>query len=343
MVLATHARHNHKRQVMGYRPTSGHAQHDPHWRERKQATMIATIAVPLDGTPISLAALPLARAEAQAHGARLVLLRVVPAAEAPADPLLKEAQAELALTALSLAGNGVLVEVVCVRVGQPADVAAAILREARASQADLLIMAEAAAPTTEALAGDAVAAAVLAQSELPVLLVRVRDWADAAWRPGASVLVEVDGTPAARAALVTAATIARITHGEVTVLRVLVPARASGLAGYEEYADLADARTYVETQVNALRATGITIRGLAQFGDGPATVAAVARRLNAGMVVMSMPTHEGPICTACQRDAETIAQALACPVVFAWQPPARPGIFADAASGPAGTFARRHA
>lgn len=305
--------------------------------------MITTIAVPLDGTPISLAALPLARAEAQAHGARLVLLRVVPEADAPHDPLLKTIQADLTMTAIDLAGNGVTVEVACARVEHALDVPAAIVREAHASGADLLIMAEAIAPAAEALTGESVVAAVLALSDLPVLLVRTRGWAAATLRPGAAVLVEVDGTPAARTALVTASMIARITRGEVTILRVQVPERASGMAGYDDYAELADAQTYVDAQVRALRAAGITTRGLAQFGAGPATVAAIARRVSAGMVVMSMPTHDGPVCTACHRDAEAIAQALACPVVFAWQPHIQPGAFAGAAGVSPGTFAGQQA
>jgi nucleotide-binding universal stress UspA family protein len=200
-------------------------------------------------------------------------------------------------------------------------------------------MAEAVAPAAEALTGEPVVAAVLSLSDLPVLLVRTRDWAGATLRPGSAVLVEVDGTPAARTALVTASTIARITRGEVTILRVQVPERASGMAGYDDYAELADAQTYVDTQIRALRAAGITTRGMAQFGAGPATVAAIARRLNAGMVVMSMPTHDGPVCTACHRDAEAIAQALACPVVFTWQPDLRPGAFTGAASKSPGAIA----
>lgn len=58
--------------------------------------MITTLAVPRDGTPLSLAALALAR---------LALLRVAPAAEAPGDPLLTVAQTDLPLTVIKLAGN----------------------------------------------------------------------------------------------------------------------------------------------------------------------------------------------------------------------------------------------
>jgi nucleotide-binding universal stress UspA family protein len=276
--------------------------------------MLTTIVVPLDGTPLSLAALPLARVQAQAHGARLVLLRVVPATAAPDDPLLKQVETDLPLTAVTLAGNGVLVEVVCARAGRAEDLPAAILREAHACRADLLVIA---APADQA--GDPVTDVVLAESDLPVLLVRATRWTAAALQPRMLLLVAVDGTPADRAALTAAAMCARVTQSELTVLRVVLT-RAGDLARYADFAALSDARTSVAAQVRRLRAAGICSQRLAQFGVGPS---AVAQRLNAGLVILGMPTHGGPVCGAWSRDAVTIAQPLAGPVIYADQPATR--------------------
>ncbi|HZR97692.1 MAG TPA: universal stress protein [Chloroflexota bacterium] len=153
--------------------------------------MYRRILVALDGSVVAEAALPHAQALAKAFGATVLLLRattppeqITPAAAAGPTPVagpmvnptpiieaeLRAASAYLAATAETLASAGVTVQ--CLqRDGAPAQV---ILDEARAHDADLIVMTTHGRGGMLRLAYGSVADAVLRHAPCPVVLVRIQ-------------------------------------------------------------------------------------------------------------------------------------------------------------------------
>lgn len=136
------------------------------------------IVIPLDGSPFAERALLPGVALARALGAKVSLLRVVPAAQnkvnerrvdlASAAPPEGEAATYLAQVADRLRGHGVIVETI-VRFGPPAE---AIVKECQANQKGLLAMATHGRTGMDRIRLGSVAMQVLTRGKLPTLLVR---------------------------------------------------------------------------------------------------------------------------------------------------------------------------
>src|SRR4051794_15160076 len=179
--------------------------------------MFASILVPIDGTAESNAALPAARTFARATGASITLLRVSPPGDSTSDrAAFTDAAETLERIAAEFRGSEVPVETV-VREGD--DVANEILQQSRAQGADLIVMRTHGRVGLERAVLGSVTQRVLAESGVPVALLR----------PGGrrinqirKLLVPIDGSPGGAVALGTAVGIAQRVSASIKLLEVAV-------------------------------------------------------------------------------------------------------------------------
>ena len=189
--------------------------------------MYRTILVPLDGSPFSEQALPLATRLAQAVGARLILLEATRCMGEPGPQtntlqarMTDHARQYLGLIADRLAATGLAVDV-AVRNAAPEE---AIPTAADDLNADLIVMATHGRSGLGRMVHGSVAEAVVTSCSVPVLLMRVAKKPRGAPEPAEHVvLVALDGTPFAEAALPHAVALAQAMDGVVRLVRVIVP------------------------------------------------------------------------------------------------------------------------
>jgi len=186
--------------------------------------MFRHMLVPLDGSRLAEAVLPLVAALGRRLPARVTLLHVVEPEAPPTvhgDVHLRqaaEAEAYLRGAAGWLAGQGVEAGIV---VGQGADVAGVIARRAAEAEADLVVLCTHGSGGFRAFLFGRVAQQVLARGTIPVLLLPP----DAVRREEPflcrRLLVPLDGSPMAEAALEPAMTLARIFGAELLLVMVV--------------------------------------------------------------------------------------------------------------------------
>ena len=190
--------------------------------------MYHTLLVPLDGSPFSERALPVAASVAHAAKARIVLVRVTSGAMPPggdAAPTERKAiddvQTYLAGVAGRLTGQGIQTDTAAPH-GSAAE---GILDEMNARQADMVIMCTHGRSGLGRWAYGSVAEAVLAKSAAPILLVYpTGPLARLGQTPGSfKVLVPLDGSAFAEAALPHAAALANMLGGALVLLRAVSP------------------------------------------------------------------------------------------------------------------------
>jgi nucleotide-binding universal stress UspA family protein len=277
-----------------------------------------TVLVPLDGSPESNAALPLARVLAGATHASIVLLRVV----AHDDPETLLAATE-GLRKLASECEGPDVEVVMsLRSGHAAE---EILSEIKVRHASMAVMRTHGRSGIERAILGSVAEKVLAHSPVPVVLMR----------PGEReptrihrLLVPVDGSPGGGLALDAAASLASATGASVELIQVVVPIALQGVAAYDyaggAYYDpkldeqaLADASDYVEGAAARLRRAGVIARGEAIAAPNAAqAIIDQAERRGADLVLMSTRALTGPARALMGSVANTVVRTANCPVLL---------------------------
>jgi nucleotide-binding universal stress UspA family protein len=252
--------------------------------------MIQTILLPLDGSVWAEAAVPHAVALASRLGARLLLVRAVRVRALPGqDAWTVRARATEVVHAY-LARIAAVVQAmspslpvgVAMPSGSPCQ---AILDEATLEQAGLIVMTSHGATGLTPRGVGRVAAGVMANGEVPVLLVRpsapagaacpVRPHlADTPWlRQRVRVLVAMDGTPAAKGSLEFVARLGAFVTLSVTLLHVLRPpgdgsrgAREQGLAFHLRHPQWAMA-AYCQRAVTWLGSQGVAARVEIRWGD----------------------------------------------------------------------------
>jgi nucleotide-binding universal stress UspA family protein len=258
--------------------------------------MFRSILVPLDGTPQSAAALPVACAIAQCSGGSLHLLHVVPEADGHA---LTSATLRLQAIINELYGGGFSIDV-DVRRGETA---AEIIGAARDRATDLIVMATRTKGSRSMLALTSVTRAVASQSSAPVLLVR----------PGAirtqhmrTLLVPVDGSPGGSLALAAAIALAQTMTARLVLLSVIVPLTAdavSALAGMTlggfidpAWGTLAveSAEDYVHKLADHLNNGGIVCEARVAIGEVAPEIIRCSEDVAADAVVMSTHTRTWP-------------------------------------------------
>jgi len=281
--------------------------------------MFTKILVPLDGTPQSNAALPLARTVAGATGAAIALLRVLPNGEPSA---VAAARHQLEKIALELSNDGARVTPV-VSMG---DAVPQILEEIRTQAADLIVMRTHGRVGVPRAVLGSVTEGVLRESAVPVLLMR----------PGGrpithirSLLVPLDGSPGGAVALGIGAGLAHATGAAITLLRVTEPMpipeytpieRAAfhdfDPAALDLYADTS-AHDYVDDIAARLRSAGLTVEGHARLASHVATeIMTVANETSADLIVMSTHALTGTARVWFGSIADAVVRGAPCPVVL---------------------------
>ncbi len=287
-----------------------------------EEAVLQKLLVPLDGTPQAGAALPPARAIAQATGAAVVLVRVIPDdLPGAADQARAAADQYLAGVAAELAKSNLQVHTLVLAGARPAD---EILRAVAAERADLIVMATHARGGLQRVLLGSVTQDVLAASPVPLLLVR----------PGrhrvarvTALLIPVDGSPGGTLALGLAMPLAQATGARLVLLQVVPPLPADvkaqlvlaapiaeALPGDAER--LASAEHYVTQLVARLQNAGLVAEGHAVLGPVAATIVRTARDTGADIIVMSTHALTGPARAVLGSVADEVLRSADRPVLL---------------------------
>ncbi|HEX5506404.1 MAG TPA: universal stress protein [Thermomicrobiales bacterium] len=278
--------------------------------------MSHTVLAPLDGSPLAERALPFAEALARPAGGCVVLVRAVPFLSRPAgdepfptlaaaqDAAAREARDYLDAVAARLAGRGVAVDV-----ATPCeDEAEGILGEAERRGADLIAMATHGRGGLRRLVYGSVAEEVLARATTPTLVVR-------AWVPtgGAALLgdhprllVPLDGSADAAAALPVAAALADELDGTLLLMRAVArpdlafapDLLAAPLLRQELAEERAAAEDYLRALADRYARAGRAVETVVRVGRpglemAAAVIEAVGRERGAALVVMASHRYRG--------------------------------------------------
>ncbi len=188
--------------------------------------MFRHLLVPLDGSHLAEAVLPVAAAVSRALGARVTLQHVVEPAAPPTVHgdvhLTGEAEAEAYLRGVAdrLAADGVDAAIQVDRGTEGADVAVAIARRAAEIGTDLIVLCTHGGGGVQRMLFGRVAEQVLARGETPVLLMTPAAQRDRAFHVR-RMLVSLDGSEMSEAALPAATELARAFGAELLAVMVV--------------------------------------------------------------------------------------------------------------------------
>lgn len=267
--------------------------------------MYRKILVPLDGSSLAKAALPYAVELAGVTNGEIILLRAAlahtfPGADASEAQIAAVAEAEeyLAPLAQELRDRGLGVQS-CVYYGEAAE---AIIEEADFRQADLIAMSTHGRSGLSRLVLGSVATQVMRRARVPVLLVRPKDHEAPAHGSLRRMLVPLDGTAAAEAALPHAGMLAQAMGLELALLKVLpsatwAPVEESpeplfrGLRAWQQQraTERAEAQAYVENIARLLWRKGLRVETALEEGLAADRIVAYAEAN--GIDLVAMATH----------------------------------------------------
>ncbi len=260
--------------------------------------MFSRILVPLDGSPLSERALPIATMLAQATGGQIWLVRAVWESGEGTDAH-QDAQAYLEAVRRRL-GDGLSIHIAT----PDAPPARAIAAIAAQDAIDLVIMTTHGHGGLQRLVHGSVAQAVLADSRVPVLLLRMHAPTSASSsrdaRPRA--LVPLDGSPFAEAALPAAVALARALDWTLVLLRVTVPPTALLVdpeIARTETADriLEDERViagrYLNSVADGIQAQGLRVETRLRVGQAAQAILDEGAASSASLVVMASHGRSG--------------------------------------------------
>ena len=268
------------------------------------------ILVGLDGSPLAEAILPFVEWLATKHRAGVTLLHVVPVPEhgpladhpaidqivrqatTPAEEYLRGPQGRLAAGGLDVT--------VVVTQGQPAR---EIVRHADQGAYDLVALATHGRSGIQQWAHGSVADDVLRTTSVPLGLVRPGDGPGAMPRRIQRIVVPLDGSPEAEAALRTAEPLAIRGEVPLTLLRFVAPLNLEYLAGpnglaYVNFEHIIDdltgaARSYLDTQAAQLRARGIAVTTEVAVAPPAAGIAAYVGKHPESLIVLATHGRSG--------------------------------------------------
>jgi nucleotide-binding universal stress UspA family protein len=250
--------------------------------------MISTILVPLDGSELARHALPFATFLARATRARLVLLHAYrPSTVDPeADPELDLIQ-EHADVASGLRERGVHAST-WLSYDEPGP---AIVETAADLQADVIVMSTHGRGGVGQMMYGSVAEYVARRSAVPVILVTSKSrsrWAD---ELPLRVVVPLDGTAHAEAALGPAGDLARALQVDLLLLTAAAPPLDPAIPwdaqdGTAWQRAIDQAQRYLERSATPLRADGHRVELRVEIGPPADAIADAANELGAAIVVM---------------------------------------------------------
>ena len=272
--------------------------------------MPKSILVPIDGSDLAERALPFAAWLHRATAAKVILVRALPTvnrmfvtndsalriAEARQREEARQAEEQTSTAAERLRGTGVAVTV-RMTAGAPSSV---IMEEAATQETDLIIMFTHGRSATERFLFGSVADELLLHGTVPLLLISPSCFAEWPREPGPRrVLVPLDGSPLAEAALPSAVDLARALEAELVLFHA-----AESDAVSDEILE------YLEGAAAPLRSDGSAVRARSLVGPPAATILRMARE--EGAQAIAMATHgrgglgrviAGSVATAVVRDA----------------------------------------
>ena len=252
------------------------------------------ILVPLDGSALSEAIIPVAEALVRDYEAELILVRAVrPRGSDVLEPeteMAKEAEAYLSRKAKELQARGLAGVRWSVWYGRPEQ---AIADAAAKDRVDLVAM------TTHGRGGlgrlllGSVAESLVRQSPAPVLLIRGLP----SWRPGEirRILVALDGSEVSEAILPVVERLAGPFDFAIDLLHVVEPMPSPAMAEVstrlEESTELrrADSEEYLSKVAGALEAKGLRVRQAVRVGLAVDKIQEYAREEGIGLIAMT--TH----------------------------------------------------
>lgn len=264
--------------------------------------MYKTILAPLDGSPTSELALPIASALARALGARLVLAQAVRGAGRDdahtyesGTGVVDEAMAYLAALATDLTGEGLEVTTATPH-GSPLH---GILDAIEAQGADLVVMTTHGRSGFSRLRHGSVAEAVLAHSPVPVLLVRAGEYMSQPTfeRMSVTLLVPLDGSAFAEEAIPPAIALAQAIDATIVLGHVHESpmVRHDDILADKPHAkeklerDQFEVETYMTQVSQPIRDAGLRVRSVVRSGD--VVQALLEECWTAGASLIVMATH----------------------------------------------------
>ena len=296
------------------------------------------IVVPLDGSPFAEHALGYAGAIAGAVGARLRLVLVHELPPPPGTPdavklyasvevaVRKSQRAYLRETAHRLRDRW-KVQVTALSPDGP--VGPALLRYLNEMEPGLVVMStHGRGSIGRALLGS-VADRVVREAKAPVLLVRAPS---EGWTPS-DILVPLDGSGLAEAALGPAVDLARAAGGRLTLVQVVVPVSSvtdppmSFSGSDERLTDLRrrEAQDYLDGVADRIREQGVTASAAAVVAGSPAgALIDLAGGGHVSLVVMASHGRGGMRRLALGSVADKMVRAASAPVLVIRQPPRAP-------------------
>jgi nucleotide-binding universal stress UspA family protein len=269
-------------------------------QQKDVGTMLNTILLPLDGSPLAERARTYAMLLARRSGANIKLMQAVQAYVAPGtDPI--EAQVEvtqcaeefLNAVAERMNAEGIKTES-HIYYGEPIS---SILDAATRQRADMIVMSTHGRGGIARMLYGSVADQILRRSNVPVLM--VPSIVEQAWPTDQplSLLVPLDGSELSEEAL-TAVTLVKDKDAlgvRLTLLRVVQPVQPS-LQGqghpyvpFNEDLEVAAARRYLEHEASKLAARGYLVKTLVSVGEPARVIGDVARELHVDLIAMA--TH----------------------------------------------------
>jgi nucleotide-binding universal stress UspA family protein len=269
--------------------------------------------VPLDGSALAEAILPITEALARGHDAEVLLVRVAVAADAV------EAEAYLARLARTLGERGL--PAVRWRV-EEGEAAAAIAAAARALGADLVTMTSHGRSGLGRLLVGSVARAVVEASPVPVLVVRGQP----AWWPGQSsrVLVPLDGSDLSSEILPVVERLGGPLDLIIHLVHVLepMPGRTAGESSVENDRwgrREAEAEAYLERYAARLESEGLRVQRAVREGVPAEVLSKYVEDEEIRLVAMTTRGRSGLGRVLVGSVAERVLDAVAVPVIL-WQP-----------------------
>jgi nucleotide-binding universal stress UspA family protein len=299
--------------------------------------MLKNILVPLDGSPASEAALPFAQALARRASATVTLVRAVSGRGLSNDAAgqlraVTEAEEYLARLATSLESNGLDVQI-----GVPfgASPATWVVEEIELRHASLVVMATHDRVGPDRWLHGSVAEAVVNRTSTPVLLVREVDGEPLVPRFDEQepvLIVPLDGSELAEAALPIARELARLIAARVVLVGIVPPighliAVEGGVAPYPEAAhtrDGADAQAYLEAALARLGSDPVAVDTYVESGEPAVEIANIASEYSAAAVIMATHGRTGVLRTLLGSVAGGVLHRSSTPVLLVHPADLRP-------------------
>jgi nucleotide-binding universal stress UspA family protein len=271
--------------------------------------MLQRLLVPLDGSPFAEGALPYAEALARRTGAVVQLVRASLVRQPPLENtgearMVADERAYLVKVVERLGAQRIAATVTL----QHAEPAEAIVGQARQWGADLIVM----ATHERGLVGRAifgsVTAGVLEAAPAPVLLVQRGD--APAFAESQRVLLPLDGSPLAEAALPVARTFAQIFDAPIVLVTAL-PRRTSTDEASEH-----PLHAHLQEVAGQLSAAGLTVEIETRGGGASRVICDVAEERGATLIAMATRTHSGLQRMILGDTADAVLRATEVPLVL---------------------------